>query len=65
LYFHGKDVFSDVFEAYTGNFASSQSSTDIAASFSVAIAMHHASRSRLPGKQHRLENALNHIRQTV
>ena len=38
---------------------------DLVRWFSVAIAMHHASRPRLPGKQHRLQRAINHVRAVI
>lgn len=65
LYFHGEPNFSNVFEAYVGNGLGSHTSFETVASFSIAIAMHHASRSRLPGKHHRLAKAIDYIRYTV
>ena len=65
LYFHGAEDFAAVHEAYAGAGSGLQACADTVASFSVAIAMHHASRSRLPGKAHRLERAVAHIRATI
>ncbi|MFA3918133.1 aminoglycoside phosphotransferase family protein [Ruegeria hyattellae] len=65
LYFHGDRNFRQVFDAYQGSARLTQCQPDLAAAFSVAIALHHAARSRLPGKGHRLARALAHIRQVI
>ncbi len=65
LYFHGAQNFSAIFASYSGSHGASQSSAKMAAAFSIAIAMHHASRSRLPGKGHRLQRATQWVRQIV
>ncbi len=65
LYFHGKENFSSVYDAYNGSGFGRQTSLEVAESFSIAIAMHHASRSRLPGKAHRLAKAADHIRKII
>lgn len=65
LYFHGELNFSTIFEAYSDINGSSQNCDRLASFFSVAIAMHHASRSRLPNKGHRLDRAIQWIRQVV
>ncbi|MCL6283194.1 aminoglycoside phosphotransferase family protein [Ruegeria sp. 2012CJ41-6] len=65
LYFHGDRNFRQVFEAYQGSARLTQCQPDLAAAFSVAIALHHAARSRLPGKEHRLTRAVAHIRQVI
>lgn len=61
LYFHGADVFADFFSGYEA-VASGEASTELAEMFAIAIAMHHASRSRLPGKEHRLQFAGSRVR---
>lgn len=60
LYFHGQDNFATIYESYLGG--SGVNHSQLVSSFSVAIAMHHASRARLPGKHHRLERAIKYIR---
>lgn len=65
LYFHGEQVFSALFASYLSNSDGSQSCSKLAVSFSVAIAMHHASRSRLLDKQHRFAVATHHIRRVI
>jgi len=65
LYFHGAKDFSELYASYLNSSGGDQSYPELAASFSIAIAMHHASRSRLPGKQNRLERAIRHIRKTI
>lgn len=64
-YFHGKENFAKLYDSYVGFTAGEESHSQLASSFSVAIAMHHASRSRLPGKHHRLKRAINHIQQVI
>jgi aminoglycoside phosphotransferase (APT) family kinase protein len=65
LYFHGERNFAAILEAYSNNIDEGPSCARLAASFSVAIALHHASRSRLPGKEHRLDRAIQWIRQII
>jgi len=65
LYFHGKENFSTIFEAYSEISLAGQNCARLAASFSIAIAMHHASRSRLPGKGHRMDRAIRWLRQAI
>lgn len=62
LYFHGQDNFDRLYDSYVGASRANDSQREIVPSFSMAIAMHHASRARLPGKHHRLERAINYIR---
>ena len=69
LYFHGERNFLAIFAAYSDISVVSQKSARLASAFSVAVAMHHASRSRLCGKGHRLERAIqwilsNHLNQS-
>lgn len=64
-YFHGEAIFAAVYDAYSSNTRSAQTCPHLARSFSAAVAMHHSSRSRLPGKSHRLEKATQHIRQLL
>ena len=61
LYFHGMDNFREIYNSYVGCSQIGGHDLGVAKSFSVAVAMHHASRSRLPGKGHRLERAVSHI----
>ena len=61
LYFHGPRDFSVVFAAYCGNMDAAALDKDLAQSFSVAVAMHHGSRSTQPGKQHRLDRAVRFL----
>ena len=61
LYFHGTQVFEAAYSAYCG-LANDEIDTDLALSFAIAIAMHHANRSLQPGKAHRLAFALNVVR---
>lgn len=61
LYFHGLDNFRDIHNSYIEHSDISNHGLDIVRFFSVAVAMHHASRSRLPGKGHRLDRAVSHI----
>ncbi|MDP5217923.1 aminoglycoside phosphotransferase family protein [Ruegeria sp. 2205SS24-7] len=65
IYFHGERNFRQVFAAYQQAARDTGCQPDLAAAFSVAIALHHAARSRLPGKSHRLERAVAHIRQII
>lgn len=65
LYFHGKHNFSAICDGYFGTNAENQDSAKLASSFSIAIAMHHASRSRLFGKGHRLGQAIRWVRQVI
>ena len=64
-YFHGMASFTAFFEAYAGSAGVGSARAGLVPKFSVAIAMHHASRSRLPGKEHRLERAIARIRQVL
>lgn len=64
-YFHGKENFAELYQVYLNVTDTQENQTDLVASFSVAIAMHHASRSRLPGKHHRLNVALDHIERVI
>ncbi len=64
-YFHGERNFTDVYDAYRSSSGRHQSCPDMSVSFSVAIGLHHASRSRLPGKSHRFERAIRYIRDAV
>ncbi|MEM7319870.1 MAG: aminoglycoside phosphotransferase family protein, partial [Pseudomonadota bacterium] len=65
LYFHGPDVFRNVLAAYSRADWSAEVDPDLAMSFSVAVAMHHASRARLPGKTHRLHRAVRYLQTTI
>ncbi|WP_372574262.1 aminoglycoside phosphotransferase family protein [Ruegeria jejuensis] len=65
LYFHGERNFRQVFEGYQQAARDSRCQADLTAAFSTAIALHHAARSRLPGKSRRLERAVAHIRQII
>ncbi len=62
LYFHGADNFDKIYDSYIGASGAADNQRQIVSAFSVAIAMHHASRARLPGKHHRLERATTYIR---
>ncbi len=64
-YFHGDGISSAVCRAYLSAGGSGVCSDRLFRAFSVAIAMHHASRSRLPGKTHRWARAVQFIRDTV
>ena len=64
LYFHGPQVFAEIHGAYN-YWAPGVTTMEMAGKFSLAIAMHHASRSRLPGKEHRLSFAARHVRELL
>jgi len=64
-YFHGKENFSKLYDAYLGLTGVKEKHPELVSSFSIAIAMHHASRSRLPGKHHRLKRAIEHIQRVI
>ncbi|MHA1128170.1 MAG: phosphotransferase family protein [Alphaproteobacteria bacterium] len=63
LYFHGLSVLEKVVGAYNPN-NQNQLITD-AHLFSLGIAMHHAARSVLPEKSHRLKVATVHLQRTL
>lgn len=60
-YFHGASAATAVIDGYTDDPGRRREMNDGAALFSVAIALHHASRSRLPGKAHRLTIAASYL----
>ena len=66
FYFHGEDALDHLLEGYYGG---EPGERDVIAKqarlFSFAIALHHASRSRIPGKEHRLAVALRHVRRLM
>lgn len=64
-YFHGKDNFAKLYDTYLGFSGAKEKHPELVSSFSIAIAMHHASRSRLPGKHHRFKRAIQHIQQVI
>ncbi|MEX0350522.1 MAG: aminoglycoside phosphotransferase family protein [Paracoccaceae bacterium] len=64
-YFHGVQNFQKVFDGYRAQSSNHQCDADLAEAFSVAIALHHAARSRHPCKSHRLASAITHIRQVI
>ncbi|WP_185962033.1 aminoglycoside phosphotransferase family protein [Palleronia caenipelagi] len=61
LYFHGPEICGKVLRGY----GATQICPDMVASFSIAVAMHHASRARLPGKEHRFDVAAKYIRRLL
>ncbi|USG62872.1 aminoglycoside phosphotransferase family protein [Sneathiella marina] len=65
LYFHGKANAAIMLEAYQSNLGPDTILPEAIPSFSVAVAMHHASRSTKPAKGHRLDRAIRHVRQIV
>jgi len=65
MYFHGHAVATSVYHAYRSSVGTAAVSVKTMSAFSMAIAMHHASRATLPGKHHRLEQAAAHVRQLV
>ncbi len=65
LYFQGEQNALKVFDAYSNSRASETIQLNTISLFSVAIAMHHASRSRLSGKRHRLARATQYVRQLI
>ena len=64
-YFHGRDVLHNALIGYSRNEAERKTLANDAKLFSIGIAVHHAARSRLPGKEHRLAAALKHIAQVL
>jgi len=64
-YFHGKENFEKLYEAYVGFSGAEEKYSELVPPFSIAIAMHHASRSRLLGKHHRFKRAIEHIQQVI
>lgn len=64
-YFHGARDFAMVHAAYAACTTRRDILPEAARAFSIAIAMHHASRARLPGRAHRLARATAHIRATL
>ena len=64
-YFHGQENFAKLYDAYLGFSGTEEKHPELVPSFSVAVAMHHASRSRLPGKHHRLKRAIKHIKRVI
>lgn len=65
LYFHGWQTFKTILDGYLKRSKEDQPRAEMAVSFSIAVAMHHASRSRLQGKGHRLRYATRHVRTAV
>lgn len=64
LYFHGTGVFDQVRSSYRDH-STAPISASLSTSFAIAVAMHHASRSRIPGKAHRLRRAIEFIQRCV
>jgi len=65
FYFQGLRILEAAVRGYTRRNEERRDLIAGARLFSVAIAMHHASRSRLPGKEHRLAYALAYVRDTL
>lgn len=65
FYFHGHKVLAETLHGYTDDNHEMKNLAADAQLFSVGIALHHASRSRLPGKGHRLPVAISHIRRIL
>jgi aminoglycoside phosphotransferase (APT) family kinase protein len=65
FYFHGIVVLQNVVEAYTSDGVKRRDLMQGAVLFSLGIALHHASRSRLSGKEHRLSVAVSHLECTL
>jgi len=65
FHFHGKHICAEFSNAYRATMGIQTLRAEMVPLFSVAVAMHHASRSRLPGKQHRLQRAIEHIQHVI
>ena len=64
-YFHGPDSLVPVVEGYSGDPETRHALFEDARLFSLGIALHHATRARLPGKAHRLAVAGDYLRRLL
>ena len=64
-YFHGPEILVPALEGYSGETAIRRALAKDARIFSIGIALHHATRARLPGKEHRLAVAADYLRRLL
>lgn len=64
LYFHGFDGFKKVHRAYVTH-GGKACSTELARSFSIAVALYDGCRATQPGLQHRMKQVVSHIREMI